>query len=414
MTIGVMISGGAPTLHLAAGALCAFYEGQQAAHQPRFDVVAAAGAGALPGLLYVAPKGGNVTDALKSVVNLNVYDAIYRLIPANFKVFFKYGPFSQFFYGLAHSLPRFELAPSERYHNRPQRLYNDLLDLFMTAITPTTLNPTSKSVLTRVEVVNNLVDWEALRNYPGQFYLNAFRLQDPRILEVFDKRTMTPEHFYAALAMPWLYPPTPAGAGLFTEGASHDPSALQALLQNDVPNAQALDAMIAIDTVGPDVWVDPESLYEALQLTIMDPIVTLAENVVALYALMELVLNDAGIRLPKMYRLQFDIPQWEAGKLMEWSYANALTLWDAGYKAAQNFWADMTAPSQALLASGLGPAQGLPAERHRYLRTLTPESRAEDFLKLLGVTLPEPPVVQQVQPGPPPGYWNPFDQSGNR
>ena len=52
--LGVVVSGGAPTLHLAAGALCAFYE-----KRVNFDVVATSGAGALPGLLYVAPKNGD-------------------------------------------------------------------------------------------------------------------------------------------------------------------------------------------------------------------------------------------------------------------------------------------------------------------------------------------------------------------
>ena len=110
MNIGVMISGGAPTVHLAAGALCKFHEHQRQSNQPRFSVIGTAGAGALPGLLYAAPKSGDAAAALKSVVNLNVYDAIYRLIPANFKVFFKYGPFSQFFYQLAHALLKLVLG----------------------------------------------------------------------------------------------------------------------------------------------------------------------------------------------------------------------------------------------------------------------------------------------------------------
>jgi NTE family protein len=384
--IGVMISGGAPTVHLAAGALCKFHEHQQQTNQPRFSVIGTAGAGALPGLLYAAPKGADAAAALKSVVNLNVYDAIYRLIPANFKVFFKYGPFSQFVYQLAHALPRFKLSPDERYSNSPQRLYNDVLDLAMTAITPTTLNPWSKSVLTRVEVINELVDWNALAAYPGRFYLNAFSFQT-RALELFDQNTMTPERFYAALAMPWLYPPTGAGGGVYTEGASHDPSALRAFLKNQVPDPAESDAIIMIDTLGSKFWVDPESLYEALQLTILDPLVTLSENIVSLYALMDVILNQAALTVPRLYRLQFDVPQWECGKLMEWSYENALTLWDVGYKAAETFLTDTAAAEQDAVALG-EPAPTAPPDRYRYLKTLAPDSREEDFLKLWGVRLP--------------------------
>ena len=53
MSLGVIVSGGAPTLHLGAGALYAFHE-----QGVNIDAVATSGAGALPGLLYVAPKGG--------------------------------------------------------------------------------------------------------------------------------------------------------------------------------------------------------------------------------------------------------------------------------------------------------------------------------------------------------------------
>ena len=49
--IGVLASGGAPNLHLIAGALCAFYENKRS-----FDVIGASGAGALAGLLYAVPK----------------------------------------------------------------------------------------------------------------------------------------------------------------------------------------------------------------------------------------------------------------------------------------------------------------------------------------------------------------------
>ena len=49
--MGVLASGGAPNLHLIAGALCAFYENKRS-----FDVIGASGAGALAGLLYAVPK----------------------------------------------------------------------------------------------------------------------------------------------------------------------------------------------------------------------------------------------------------------------------------------------------------------------------------------------------------------------
>ena len=53
-------------------------------------MIGASGAGALAGLLYAVPKqpGGQVA-ALEQTVNINVSDAIYQLLPMNYKTFFK-------------------------------------------------------------------------------------------------------------------------------------------------------------------------------------------------------------------------------------------------------------------------------------------------------------------------------------
>ena len=380
--LGVLVSGGAPTLHLAAGALCAFHE-----RGVNLRVLAASGAGALPALLYIAPKQGDPEAALKSVVDMNIHDAIYDLVPSNYKVFFKYGPFAALFWQLGRMIPHFPLDPEKRSTNAGKRLYNDLVDFVATAITPTTLNYWSTSVLNRVQVVNDLVDWNALPNAPQDFFLNTFSLKTQK-LENFTKQTMTPNAFYAALAMPWLYPPTAATVGgpLFTEGASHDPVAIEAALQNEPPPRVAtLDAMIVLDTIGSDLWVDPESLYEALELTIIDPIVSLAENIAALYALQEKVFNAnpppiADLSPPKVYRLLFDIPPWKRGQILEWSYSNAVTLWDTGHRAASKFCDD----------GGVGEKgdpidlDALEAKGLRYLDTLTEDTREGDFLSLFG------------------------------
>jgi len=360
---GVIVSGGAPTLHLGAGALCAFKE-----RGVNFDVIATSGAGALPGLLYMKPNKVDPATALRNVVNMNVHDAIYDLIPSNYKVFFKYGPFAQIFYQIGQAFPH-------HYETPWQRLISDGIDLVTAAITPTTLTYRSKAVLSRVQVVNDLVDWPGLSSAPQDFFLNAFNLTTQK-LEVFDKQTMTPDAFYAALAMPWLYPPTPRvpNGPLYTEGASHDPSGIEAVLMNDSPDKLAGVEWIALlDTIGPDVWTDPGSLYEALELAIMDPIVALAETVAALYAVQEVYFNEFAvprIPLPKLYRLPFQLPDWERGKLLEWSYSNAVTLWNAGYDAVQPFLPN--------------PSQTEPAQQYRYYNTLALESREDAFLRLFG------------------------------
>jgi len=391
--IGVIVSGGAPTLHLAAGALCGFQE-----QGLSFQAVAAAGAGALPGLLYVAPahRPDNPTAdpavALRAVVNMNIHDAIYDLIPNNFKVFFKYGPFSEPFYRLSQFIKRVVPVP-DSYGPDYQRLVHDWIDFVTAAVAPTTLTPRSPSVLTRVQVINELVDWNALRTSPrAAFFLNTFNLET-QVLQSLNNLNLTPEGFYAALAMPWLYPPTPAAPGgpLFTEGASHDPSGIETMLQDGTPPMTNLDAVLVLDTIPPELWVDPQSIYEALELAIMDPIVTLTENVAALYSLQDMVFNELGPRIPKLYRLPFKFPPWEGGKLLAWSYSTARTLWDAGYDAAEKFCAD-------LLPAATTSAQI--DEKYRYFRTLARDSREGDFLTMFGDPFKGPGQTVVV---PPPG-----------
>ena len=261
--LGVIVSGGAPTLHIAAGALCCFQE-----QGLRFQAVGAAGAGALPGLLYLAParRPDNPTAdpvvALRGVVNMNIHDAIYDLIPNNFKVFFKYGPFSEPFYHLSQFIKRVVPVP-ESYGSDYRRLVHDWIDFATAAAAPTTLTYRSPSVLTRVQVINELVDWDALRNSSRDFFLNTFNMETQR-LQPFTKLTLTTDAFYAALAMPWLYPPTRATTDgpRYTEGASHDPSGIETMLEDRTPPMSGLDAVLALDTVPPDLWVDPQSVSD--------------------------------------------------------------------------------------------------------------------------------------------------------
>jgi hypothetical protein len=118
--------------------------------------------------------------------------------------------------------------------------------------------------------------------------------------------------------------------------------------------------------------VERSGLNEALELAIMDPIVSLAENVAALYALQDDHFNKSKAQIPKIYRLPFEIPLCEVGKILEWSYSNAVTLWDVGYRAASKFFDDMKSNG------------GQPPEANRYCNTLHEDSREGDFLKVFG------------------------------
>lgn len=369
--IGLLASGGAPNLHLIAGALCALHE-----RKTSFEVIGASGAGALAGLLYAVPKGpGGPVAALEGTIHLNVSDAIYQLLPMNFKAFFKTGPFTNLFWKLGQSIRHQPLSWGERNHDALARLYNDSIDFIAAALTPTTLNYFSKSVCTRIGVIDNLIDWARLPTYSGEFYLNAFDLKTQR-LTAFDKKNLTNETFWAALAMPWLFEPTAAQGGLYTEGASHDPSGLEALWEYAHKEVEQLDMIIALDTIGPNLWTNPGNIYDSLQMAIMDPIVSLAETVLTTYGQLEFTANRNAPKqvLPRLYWLPFEVPDWEAQHVLEWSYSNALTLWHVGYDAGKNF-------SKALDAARNDSARR-ELEKYRYHQGKDNTQRTIDFLEL--------------------------------
>jgi NTE family protein len=364
--MGLLASGGAPNLHLIAGALCALYERKKS-----FDVIGASGAGALAGLLYAAPKDpGGPVAALQGSIHLNVSDAIYQLLPMNYKAFFKRGPFTNLFWKLGQSIRHYPLSWDERNRDTLVRLYYDSIDFIAAALTPTTLNYLSKSVCTRVGVIDDLIDWAGLPHYPGRFYLNAFDLNTQR-LKSFDKTNLTPETFWAALAMPWLFEPTAAQGGLYTEGASHDPSGLEALWDYAEKETEQLDMIIALDTIGPNLWTNPENIYDGLQTAIMDPITSLAETVLTTYGQLEFTANKHCAPkqvLPKLYWLPFEVPDWEAQHILEWSYSNALTLWHVGYDAGKEFSAALDDPTKL--------------KKYRYHQAEDNAQRTIDFLEL--------------------------------
>jgi predicted acylesterase/phospholipase RssA len=368
---GVLVSGGAPNLHLAAGALCAFYE-----HGVSFDIVGAAGAGALPGLLYAVPKNRDRVASLQSTVYINVHDVIYSLIPNNFKLFYKRGPLTEAFWRLGRRLPRFPLTADDRYQSSGRRLYNDWLDLVVAGLTPPGLGYWSPSVCTRVGVIDDIVDWPGLQSYPKKFYLNTFDL-GTQTLRLFDKTNLSPEAFYAALAMPWLYEPTRVEDTIYTEGAAHDPSALDALWDAVGPVGQPeVDMLIALDTVVPDLWLEPANIQEALELAVMDPILCLSEYVLALYAWREVTLNQSSLQVPRIYHVPFPIAAADASRILDWSYSNAMSLWQIGHTAAEEFCAALQSSNPNDL------------EKYRYYHVRKDRPLISDFLKLFDAVPP--------------------------
>ncbi len=396
--VGALLGGGAPNMQLVAGALCVFADNKFS-----FDVISASGAGALPGLLYAAPAvPGSQGEALRESVNIHFSDEIERLIPFNYKVFFKPGPFTKPAWRLGQSLPRFQMRAEERESNDLKRLYNDTLDLMISMMTPTTLSLRSKAMCARVGMLDKTIAWDKLASHPKQFYLNAFDLKTQQ-LKSFDKTNLTPDTFWAALAMPWLFDPvTTADGATYTEGASHDPSGLGALLLRwdqdgggpEHPEIRGLTEIVAFETLGADLWTNPETVNEAAQVTIMEPIVTLAELIQVTYGYFEWAVNNKhwhlkvqeipvpGVEaplplqmpqqiqiMPRLYRLPFEIPDWEVRNILRWNYSNAMRLWHIGHASAERFY-------NARLRGGDA------YEEYRYYPSVKDKPRVKELLAL--------------------------------
>jgi hypothetical protein len=128
------------------------------------------------------------------------------------------------------------------------------------------------------------------------------------------------------------------------------------------------------------LWTNPQNIYDALQMAIMDPIVSLAETVLTAYGQLEFSANAAaaaaGSRqvLPKLYWVPFPVPDWEAQHVLEWGYSNALTLWHVGHDAGKTFSAALDNPVQL--------------EQYRYHQAGDNPQRTLDFLELFRGVLP--------------------------
>ena len=168
MAVGLVLSGGAPLLTFMAGALVALDE-----RGVKFDVISTSGAGMLVGLLYAAPLGGagKRQEALKNTVSMGVSDEIYDRFPVNFKVFYKPGLLADVYRQWLGSFTPLRFADP-----RVQRYVTDLWALAFANLSPSSLNPSSLGLCAHAPWVEEVVDFERLKDFDGDFFINAYNL----------------------------------------------------------------------------------------------------------------------------------------------------------------------------------------------------------------------------------------------
>lgn len=319
----VVLSGGAPNSPLMAGALHAIY-----AAGKTFTNFYTSGAGATVGLIYVAPKALPTDQALEQMLQAGVHDAIYKRLPLGYKTFFKSGPFT---------VPIFEWAQRFKIPNvgprdvGPQRLYNDWIDLWATTLCPTTLSSTSEGMCAHFPFVKQAVDFDKLKQWPGRFYMNAYCIDDAKMVE-FHRDEIGEPHFDAALSFPLVYPPTKIGDKYYFEGSSHDPINLPHLRARVDSGHIRPDTLVLIDLLGSfekALVRRPKSLLDAFGISILTPVVSLARKDLKIFQL-------ESPKLP-LLRITFDIPPEDYPTMADWSQSNMLAMWDIGVAGGKRF-----------------------------------------------------------------------------
>lgn len=324
MSTALILSGGAPNSTLMAGALVALEE-----EGVKFDVVSTSGAGALIGLFYVSPKDSTPTEALKESVNFSVIDFIYNLFPVNYKVFNKPGNLADLYRTAISMNPFFNKITNFQPENQFQRLYKDLTMLLLASFSPSDLTHLSKGLCASVPFVESVVDFDNLKNIDGEFYINAYNIDDME-MENFSKAIITPDHFRASFAFPFLYPPYELNGKHYFEGASVDALNYKALVNNH----PEVDTIVIFDILGTDKIIrQPKNLYDAWVLSIMVPLVEIAKDDTKIFELK----YNSGKNKRKLLKVKFEIPDSQWSEVLDWSQSNMETLYDIGYSSGKDF-----------------------------------------------------------------------------
>jgi len=327
----LVLGGGAPNMALMAGAVAAFAD-----CGVEFDVVSTSGAGSLAGLLWLAPKGQTATEALRSVVTMSISDAIYRLFPVNYKVFQKPGTWADLWRSALAANPALVVKSGDYERSAPYGFWADWMALWAASLCPSDLTWNSWGLCAPTPFIEHLVDFDRLRHIAPHFYLNAYNITDHQI-DDFTKDEITPDHFRAALAFPFIYGPYRLNGKLYYEGAVVDCLNFKDLVERH----RGLETIVVLDVLGSDTLIrEPRNIYDSWVLSMIIPLVETAEDDIELFALKH---NNGWRRAAPdhakadLLKVEFDIPENYLAEVLDWTASNATRLFKIGYDSGRNF-----------------------------------------------------------------------------
>ena len=154
-------------------------------------------------------------------------------------------------------------------------------------------------------------------------------------IDNFIKDEITPDHFHAALAFPFIYGPYHLNGNLYYEGAVVDCLNFKDLVERHT----GLETIVVFDVLGTDTLIGaPRNLYDSWVLSMIIPLVKTAEDNLDLFALK----HNKGWRRAAgaktdLLKIEFDIPQEYLVEVLDWSASNASRLFEIGYKSGLSF-----------------------------------------------------------------------------
>jgi predicted acylesterase/phospholipase RssA len=345
----VVLSGGAPNSTLMSGALYGIHS-----RGKTFDHFYTSGAGAIVALMYLAARKMTPAEAMKLTIQSSIADPIWQSFQLPYKAFFKTGPFTA---PMVKASQHFKLTGDSPF----TRLYNDSVDFWTAAMTPSVIMPTDKGLCAPNPFFSDAIDFDKLRNFQGEFFMNSYNVTKHR-MEEFSKADTDVQHVWAALAFPFVYEPVSitsevngkAETNFYSEGSDRDPINLPNL--HSRIQAEHIDpdtTVVLIDVLGSlekGLIRVPRNLMDAYGISIMTPIVSLAQkNKQHFYDLYQEsdpgILSEQGIIRPEGWEpafktfveMSFDIPDKMMPYISEWSHSNMSGLFKIGVAAGEKF-----------------------------------------------------------------------------
>jgi hypothetical protein len=208
-----------------------------------------------------------------------------------------------------------------------------------------------------VPFVDELVDFDKLRAFEGDFYISAYNIHRRR-MENWGKDEIDKDHFLAALSFPLIYAPWRINGEPYYEGASIDALNFAFLVNDDetddTPRGRHrdIDTLVVFDVLGNDRLIrEPRDLYDAWVKQIIVPLVEIARDDIKLFDEVHNVAWDAHGRVKlgddgkpakkrKLLKVEFDIPDDYWPEVLDWSSSNLHRLFTIGNESGHRFLQD--------------------------------------------------------------------------